>query len=163
MKILLVLTLIFLGISYAQTNETCMECHEDEEMTAFIKDTVEISAYVDYEVYENSIHGDMECTDCHTDIEDPEDHAEDLEKVNCAECHEDAQDEFKESIHALAMEEDHIEGADCKDCHGKHNILPSDDENSMTHKLNLDKTCGECHRRQDVLNQYVGKAPLMLT
>jgi len=153
MRIMFFFGILLIGSAFAQSNETCMECHEDEDMTAFIKDTVEISAYVDLEVYENSIHGDMDCIDCHTDIEDPEDHEEDLEKVNCAECHEDSQEEFKASIHALAMEEDHIEGADCKDCHGKHNILPSDDENSMTFKLNIEKTCGECHTKPEVLKQ----------
>jgi len=153
MRIMFLIVILLIGSAFAQSNETCMECHEDEEMTAFIKDTLEISAYVDLEVYENSIHGDMDCIDCHADIEDPEDHEEDLEKVNCAECHEDSQEEFKASIHALAMEEDHIEGADCKDCHGKHNILLSDDENSMTYELNIEKTCGECHTKPEVLEQ----------
>lgn len=153
MRFTLIFCVLFIGNIIAQSNEVCMECHEDEEMKATVKDTVEISAYIDIAIFENSIHGDMDCIDCHADIEDPEDHAEDLEKVNCSECHEDAQEEFKESIHALAMEEDHIEGADCKDCHGKHNILPSDDENSTTYKLNIEKTCGECHRKPSVLKQ----------
>jgi formate dehydrogenase gamma subunit len=153
MQYLVIIALLLISSVFSQSNQVCMDCHEDEEMTAFIKDTVEISAYINIKVYENSIHGDMDCIDCHTDIEDPEDHAEDLKSVNCAECHEDAQDEFKSSIHALAMKEDHIQGADCKDCHGKHNILPSDDENSMTFKLNIENTCGECHRRPDVLKQ----------
>ena len=153
MRLMLLFSIFLFSSVFAQSNETCMDCHEDEDMTAFIKDTVEISAYIDLEVYENSIHGDMDCIDCHADIDDPEDHNEDLEKVNCADCHEDEQAEFSTSIHALAMEEDHIEGAECKDCHGKHNILPSDDENSMTYKLNIEFTCGECHTKPEVLKQ----------
>jgi formate dehydrogenase gamma subunit len=129
-----------------------MDCHEDEEMTAIIKDTVEISAYVDIEVYKNSIHGDIDCIDCHIDIDDPEDHAEDLASVNCAECHEDAQKEYSETIHGTIHDIDsHIILANCKNCHGTHNVLPSDNPDSKTYKLNIEKTCGDCHQKPEVI------------
>ena len=33
MRILLLFVVLLIGSVYAQDNETCMECHEDEEMT----------------------------------------------------------------------------------------------------------------------------------
>ncbi len=59
--------LIFFVIGLAQSNEECLECHYDPEITASVNDTLEISAYVDLKVFENSIHGDMECIECHID------------------------------------------------------------------------------------------------
>ncbi len=127
-----------------------MDCHSDEEMTGIINDTVEVSMYVDLEKFQKSIHGDMECIDCHSTLEDV-DHDEDLPKVVCAECHDDAQEEFSESIHAHS--EEYMPGTvvTCADCHGKHDILPSDNAESKTYALNIETTCGECHSKPEVL------------
>ena len=46
MRTMLLFIVLLIGSGFAQSNETCMDCHDDEEMTAFVKDTIEISAYV---------------------------------------------------------------------------------------------------------------------
>jgi formate dehydrogenase gamma subunit len=101
------------------------------------------------EKYQNSLHGDLECIDCHSDIEDV-DHEPELASVNCADCHDDAQEEYQESIHAKTHAVNPI-AATCKDCHSYHYVLPSDDPESQTYILNVQKTCGECHTAPEVL------------
>ena len=73
----------------AQDNEECYDCHGDEDLIKIVNDSIEISLWVDQDHFENSIHGDLECIDCHTDITDAE-HDEDLEPVSCENCHDDS-------------------------------------------------------------------------
>jgi formate dehydrogenase gamma subunit len=150
MKVILLLLLLLPVTSLAQSVEDCMECHADNEMTGTVNDTLEISVYVDLETYKQSIHGDLDCVDCHSSVKDV-DHEEELPQVVCAECHEDAQKAFDESIHAHSG--DHVPGLNvsCSDCHGKHDIFPSDQPQSKTYRLNIESTCAECHTRPAVL------------
>ncbi len=121
-KGILLLTILMSGFVFAQSVEDCMECHSDEEMTKTINDSIELSLYVDIDKYDYSIHGGLDCIDCHSSLEEV-DHDEGLPKVNCAECHDDSQEEFDESIHAHA--EGHVHGINitCGSCHGTHYIL----------------------------------------
>ena len=155
-KFILITLLLFISFSFAQSNEECMDCHSDDELTKFIDDTVEVSLYVDLKKYESSIHGDMECIDCHSDIEDV-DHDEDLADVDCSVCHDEAQEVYIESVHAgsykgVTYKNNDFHTAYCKDCHGTHNILPSDNEKSKTYLLNIEHTCGDCHLKPGVID-----------
>ena len=148
-KIILVsILLFFLSLStiYAQDNETCFDCHSDPDMVKEINDSTEISVYVDEEVFSNSVHGDFECVDCHTDLADFDgDHDENLAKVNCADCHEDVQEEYNRSVHAPENAVSHLLTASCKSCHGYHNVLASDETASPIYKTNIQKICADCH------------------
>jgi formate dehydrogenase gamma subunit len=149
-KVILVFTLLFISFISAQSVEECMDCHSDNELTKFVDDTVEISLYVDLEQYSNSIHGDMECIDCHADIEDVE-HDENLAEVNCGECHETALEEYTGSIHNGSHDGEYPELASCQSCHGTHNILPSDNPESLTYNTNIESTCAKCHSSPEVI------------
>ena len=146
----LLLLLLFAGFLFAQSVDECMDCHSDEEMTKTVNDSIELSLYVDLALYQKSIHGDMECVDCHSTIEDV-DHEEDLPDVDCAQCHEDSEEEYSESIHAQAITHDEALFTGCKDCHGTHNIFSSDDSLSTTYPLNIENTCGRCHSKPEVI------------
>jgi cytochrome b subunit of formate dehydrogenase len=52
---------------------------------------------------------------------------------------------FSDSFHGLATTAGDVEVANCASCHGYHNIKPSSDPTSSTHKENLAETCGGCH------------------
>ncbi len=154
---------LLLTFAQAQTIEECMDCHADEELTKSINDSTEISLFVNLEKYEESIHGGMECVDCHSSIEDV-DHESDLPPVNCADCHEDAQEEYAGTIHGAAHDMHGVDiAATCTDCHGKHDIFSSDDERSKTYKMNIETTCNNCHVRRDVLEQmgFHGESPML--
>jgi formate dehydrogenase gamma subunit len=139
------------GFLFGQSVDDCMDCHSDEELTKAINDSTEISLFIELEKYQKSIHGDMECVDCHSTIEDV-DHEEELANVNCSDCHEDSEEEYNQSIHALAAKNGgQAIFSGCKDCHGTHDIMPSDDSSSYTYVLNIENTCGHCHSRPDVI------------
>ena len=153
MKKCLIWFLPFLAVtmvSYAFASEECMECHGERDLTKSINDSVEVSVFVDQHVFGNSIHADLECTDCHEMIEDHP-NEEVVAPVSCGNCHEDEQADYEESVHWLSRNDTDVETATCKNCHGTHDILPSDDEKSRTYKLNIEKTCGTCHQKPEVM------------
>lgn len=136
---------------------TCGECHEE--------------AQVDYE---NSIHwqalnrGHYEspvCTDCHGEHnikhpDDPEAPTSPLHQSTelCATCHASATmmenfgldhrrlESYLKSYHGLAILKGSPEAAHCTSCHETHSIRSSVDSESSVNKVNLVKTCSECHK-----------------
>jgi cytochrome b subunit of formate dehydrogenase len=151
-KYIIIQTLLTTGLLFAQSVEECLDCHADEDLTKSINDSTEISLFVDLGQYQESIHGDLDCIDCHSTIEDV-DHAEELPDVSCAECHDDSQEEYSQSIHFMAANNGtQAIFTGCKDCHGTHDVMASDDSSSYTYILNIENTCGHCHSRADVIS-----------
>ncbi|MHC4781128.1 MAG: cytochrome c3 family protein, partial [Planctomycetota bacterium] len=130
----------------AQENEVCLDCHDDEEFTSERKGR-EVSMHVEPGRYGKSVHGETDCIECHSDLEDMEDeHSETLEKVNCGECHEEVQEIFGKSLHGKLIAEGDELAASCADCHGSHYILPADDPKAVFSRMNVPLMCGRCHR-----------------
>ena len=146
---ILLLPLVFLS---SQDNEkyeyldedSCIDCHEESAYGTDIE--IDVS---------NSIHEGHGCLDCHTD-KDTDPHREDTDFnvgcQGCRDCHEDAAEEYL----AHGTEEFGIckDTPKCSDCHGDHNILSSDDRNSMAHATKLLDTCGKCHEDIDITTKY---------
>jgi len=121
-------------------NDTCSSCH---------------AGIVD--VYLASIHGKNfaggseeapTCVSCHGTHRI--DRAMDKEFLitvteRCSECHEEKSDTFKNTYHGQVTGLGYSEAAQCPDCHGAHEILPSEDPASMINPDNLQATCGACH------------------
>jgi len=167
LKIFLLNILVVFALTpvFAQDNETCLDCHSDPNEVKVINDTTEISVFVDEEIFSNSIHGDLNCIECHTDLENFEDeHEENLAKVNCANCHDDVQEEYNRSIHAPGNNKSSLITANCKSCHGYHNVLASDEKESPTYKVNIQKMCADCHSKPEVLAalHLRGRGPVSL-
>lgn len=107
------------------------------------------------------------CTDCHTahDIEDPRTASFRLRSPTlCAQCHADEElmakygistdvfDTYVADFHGTTVTifeqtapDQETNKAVCYDCHGVHNILPANHENSQVIKENLLTTCQQCH------------------
>lgn len=104
------------------------------------------------------------CTDCHgaphevlatDDAHSPVSHAN--IPVTCGRCHgqkflmesngESAQPflSYQESVHGRAVENGSAKAAVCTDCHGSHQVLPANDQQSPISKFNVPATCGKCH------------------
>jgi len=126
------------------TTETCMECHSDSSLVKTDEQGHKISLFVSLKQLEHSIHGGLECTDCHQDINEIP-HPEKLQPVNCGSCHEEQMSQCQQGIHGSLHKAGDKDAACCSDCHGTHNILPSSDPQSLTNPLNQPKTCGKCH------------------
>ncbi len=137
----------------------CLECHGAQDLTVTRKDKV-ISLYVDENVHNNSIHGanGITCVDCHADVEEIP-HAESLNPVECNNCHDEAAEVISDSVHSgesLLTGK----GAFCKDCHGSHDILPADNNNSRLYPLNIPATCGICHSDEEVVGSAAAVSSL---
>jgi len=105
------------------------------------------------------------CTDCHG-IHSIKAHIDpnssvseqNIARATCARCHEGVRlsqefglagnrvTSYLDSYHGLASEGGSAVVANCASCHGVHNIYPSSDPRSTINKVNLDTTCGQCHK-----------------
>jgi cytochrome b subunit of formate dehydrogenase len=151
--VLLKFSLILFIFSYiggfAQSNEDCLMCHEDPELTAE-KDGKTVSFFVNILTLENSVHKNVRCIECHDDVDmDELQHADQLKKlkpVNCGKCHKDSEMQFFAGIHGQALDLKEPYAPDCKECHGKHDILSKWNPKSKTYKMNIPILCGNCHK-----------------
>lgn len=93
------------------------------------------------------MHSRLTCAFCHTDAT-PLPHDSDLQPVDpqsCDRCHAKANERYQQSVHGQALRRDEHDMAVCSDCHGTHDILPTDDPESQVFPFNLPQTCGQCH------------------
>jgi formate dehydrogenase gamma subunit len=149
-----VLTLVLLVVTLGSSvlaqddNATCLGCHSDAGLTGLNHHGQEISMTVDAAVYDSSVHGSMSCVDCHTDLAGTKDfpHSDNLKPVDCGACHSDVATLYATSAHGTAAP-DNPNAPTCASCHGKHNILPAKDPQSMTSAKNLPGTCSACHSK----------------
>ncbi len=148
-KLFIFLLILCISI-FGQSNEDCMMCHSDPELTGLNSEGQEISMYVDSEKYEKSTHAEFSCVDCHQDLYDLEEypHKEELETVSCGMCHSGAAEEYSETMHGLKFINMEEQAPECWDCHGKHDVLAPDNPESKVYFQNLPTTCSECHESE---------------
>jgi hypothetical protein len=151
------------GVAWSEDNSMCLGCHQDESLSRQDASGRKISLFVSEAALKSSAHGKLSCSDCHIKIRDDA-HAEGGKKaadkkVDCAACHAKADKEYEQGLHSKMIMKGMERAAYCNDCHGNHNILPSENPKSMTHLSNVEKTCNRCH--SDV--QFVKKHALGAT
>ncbi len=144
-----ILSLAIYNSAFAQ--DDCLECHGDKELMGVDEAGREYSLFVDKKGFENSVHGEFDCQSCHDGIlELP--HDEKLPDVKCETCHEKEKEEYQ--WHGHLETKDCVDAPCCSDCHGKHDILRSDNKLSKTNPVNLPQTCGRCHEDIDLVEKY---------
>ena len=124
MRIFVGALFLFASAAAAQTlkNEDCLACH-DSVSTA------------------KSIHGSLDCTNCHADVTAIP-HEAKPKAVECSTCHSDEVAAWDSSLHAKAVKSGIARGARCVDCHGPaHSIVPIE-------RANIPKTCSRCHAQK---------------
>jgi len=113
----------------------CLACHADKTM----QDSSGHSISVDGDKFSASIHGSLQCNNCHADIKEYP-HPDHIAKVECKSCHADEGSKLATSVHSSSKEHP------CTSCHGNaHEIYPKADSRSAVYPLNIPKTCGQCH------------------
>ena len=163
---IIILLTVFLNLGlFAQTNSDCMSCHSDKDLTTENEKGIEISLYIEADIVGNSSHSDFNCIDCHSALEGTDDSGHDVpvENANCTVCHEDISDVYNTSIHGKLLLIGDTEAPRCYSCHGKHNVFPADNENSMVNKFNLMYTCASCHQNQELLESRQFSRPEALS
>ncbi len=150
---------------WAMSNSDCLDCHGDEGILSWSaserSDNVKpggpertprkvppfpgISLHVDPQAYAASVHGDLDCTDCHGDVKDLP-HTARLARVRCAGCHGSEAETVAKSRHSVSHAgKAGIDAPGCADCHGAHAIPPSRLSTSPVYFRNLSATCTRCH------------------
>lgn len=139
------------------SNTDCLECHLDPTTTRTV-DGKTVSLLVATNAFNKSIHGSLDCIDCHVGITDLV-HESKLPPPDCSSCHEQAGKEYATSIHGLSHKLGASGAADCWDCHGSHEIGPVKSIDSPVFKLNLPQTCAKCHSNPGLTEEYRMKNP----
>jgi len=122
----------------------CLSCHGDAGM----QDGTGHSISVDAQKFHSSIHGSLECANCHADIKEYP-HPEKVTPVKCETCHADQAAGLAGSVHADGK--DHP----CTSCHGDaHSIFPKSDARSAVYPLNVPRTCGTCHGTEGMAKKH---------
>lgn len=130
----------------AQSVDDCMMCHEDADMTKE-RDGREVPLHIDISSYSTSVHGDLDCTDCHSDLSDTDfPHEEELEPVDCSLCHDEIAEIYDASLHGKLVKSGARLAPACWDCHGSHDIVPVSSPASRVARFNIPFVCGSCHK-----------------
>jgi cytochrome b subunit of formate dehydrogenase/DnaJ-class molecular chaperone len=138
----------------------CLECHSDQDLTQELPDGKVRSIFTDHSILRSSVHGQLDCADCHGDLtaEHPDDEVP-AQPVDCAACHEEQVDVHAKSIHGASRTMGASAAASCTDCHGQHDMLSASNPNSPTFKLNLARTCAKCHSNPGISEEYRMRFP----
>ena len=136
--------MLYPASAMSQSSAECLACHGD----AGLQDASGKSVAVDPSKFHDSIHGSLECSNCHTSIKGYP-HPDKITPVQCETCHADEAAGLAASVHSSSK--DHP----CTSCHGDaHQIFPKADPRSAVYPLNVPRTCGACHSNNGMAGQH---------
>lgn len=127
-------------VSHANIPRTCGGCHAGIE-----------------QAYVQSVHGRAVargsknapiCTDCHGahQIRRVEGAPWQLDVIaECGTCHAESLRTYRDTFHGKATALGFARVAKCADCHGSHEIQPTEDPRSKVSAANIVTTCRQCH------------------
>ena len=145
---------------------TCGKCHDDPK---FIKDH-RFAVKQPGKMYTQSVHGKLveagkvkaaTCVTCHGshDVKNRVQVGSKIASVNvpetCAECHKEITEEYKKSIHWIAVKKGVRESPSCNDCHSEHSIhaINTLDKREEIRKIQ-ENTCLQCHQNLLLSERY---------
>ena len=135
----LILLVLAAAAAFAQSNETCMDCHSDPSLTTE-RLTGTVSLCVTSDSLAGSPHEGMNCVDCHSSLKGVEDFPHGaLKGVNCGECHQAALKQYMQGFFKKLEEMGYRAIPACIDCHGVH---------SMSKRADTRRVCGLCHQAE---------------
>jgi cytochrome b subunit of formate dehydrogenase len=145
------------------TNSDCLDCHLDPATTRKVDGKV-VALIFPTNSFQKSVHAKLDCVDCHTGIKDLV-HPNKLPPPACIGCHEtkpnheQATKDYATSIHGVSHTLGASGAASCWSCHGSHDILHAKHADSPVFKLNLPRTCANCHSNPGLTKEYQMKYP----
>jgi len=145
---------------------TCSKCHDNPE---FIK-KYSLSLNQPGKMYTTSVHGKLvqagsknaaTCVTCHGkhNIKNRVQPGSTINSLNlpntCELCHKNIVDEYKQSIHWIAVKKGIRSAPTCNDCHSEHNIqsINTADKRNEVRKIQ-DNTCLQCHNNILLSQRY---------
>jgi hypothetical protein len=147
---LVYITFFFLLSSFsvitAQENSDCLMCHADNTLKGH-RNGKSFSVFVDEKKLGSSVHADIQCINCHQDLEGTDfPHTEDVQPAKCDGCHDDIQAIYERSLHGRAKSRHDNLAPTCQTCHGSHDIISVKDPKSRVAPINIPYVCGRCHK-----------------
>jgi len=145
---------------------TCGKCHDDP---AFIKKYSSTNNQPG-KMYSNSVHGKLvmagsnnapTCITCHGkhDIKNRIQPGSKITSINlpntCEKCHVKIAEEYKKSIHWIAVKKGIRSAPSCNDCHSEHSIQAINTVNKRDEVKKIqDNTCLQCHQNLILSQRY---------
>jgi len=152
-------------------NERCLSCHGDEQHKTDVRDDGRpVDIFVAHDRIKASVHGEQNCTSCHTTIRAVPHREAPAVIVGCVDCHRNELakhkdgpsdklkrlivvneqiDNFMDSIHAQPSKLDQSRtNATCYDCHDAHNVGAIGSMQRSEYRLKNPEVCGRCHEEQ---------------
>ncbi len=141
------------------TEEYCLSCHGNPDLSMTLESGEELSLYISPEMLGQSVHQEkkIECNACHQEIQTyphPELEYKTRRELSrayylaCQSCHSGNYEKTLDSMHAQAAEAGNLNAPICTDCHGAHDIKSPDHPRSL-----VSSTCGQCHTQ--IFDEYV--------
>ncbi len=145
----------------------CLSCHLNN--TEIRERTSPSAGFI--AAYEMSIHGSLlikgngkvaNCVNCHTAhrVKPGGDPTSTVNRFNipntCGQCHTQIKDEYKQSIHGVAvLQKGNSDAPVCTNCHGEHNILKPANPQAPTSYANVSQqVCSKCHSSVTLTAKY---------
>jgi len=128
-------------------DQACLGCHGQAGLTKSIGKGETLQLQVDGPVFERSVHAQLGCAACHSDIDakahPPEKGKEYASRraftlakaVACQQCHEDSSKQYEQSVHATRVRAGNLIAPTCTGCHSAHAVTPK----------TAYETCVRCH------------------
>ncbi len=137
----------------------CMRCHERDDLFK-VTDGTSASMFVSKREIENSVHKNIPCVKCHSDITPQHKRPCDtVSRVDCSACHAKIAEEYFQSGHGQAYFEKKYDAPYCTTCHGQgHGTKSRMDETSPVFRANIPLLCGDCHKKGGKAEKVPGLA-----
>ena len=136
-------------------NAACLACHRQEGLHLTFPSGEALPVTMDGMELLGSVHAELRCQDCHTDIAGyphgapPANDHRDLQihySHSCANCHDHQAMQEVDSIHAQLQASGVSDAAVCADCHGSHNVRPINrDKHPEVSPTASAEICQQCH------------------
>ncbi|MBN2615584.1 MAG: hypothetical protein JXR71_07795 [Bacteroidales bacterium] len=129
------------------SDRSCLKCHSKKDVHKTVNDSI-ISLYVQKSDISNSVHKNIPCVKCHTDVT-PKLHrpCKTAQKVDCSNCHAELATQYYQSGHGQAYMKKEQNAPYCTDCHGDHKIKSRLDDTSPIYRSAIPSLCGKCHQK----------------
>jgi hypothetical protein len=134
----------------------CLTCHGKQDLHSS-KDGR--SLYVNYSQIKSSMHAQIACSQCHSDVNTSHTRPCDniTQKVDCTKCHESIGQDYSRSTHGQLFAKNDPNAPTCYECHGTHGVQGKTNPKSPIFPTNIPTLCAKCHRDgEKAAVRYVG-------
>ena len=130
----------------------CLDCHDKPVLNKALDNGETLSLAISAQAYAASRHGETDCTDCHSDVDDPA-HGKTKKAIksrrdyavgmgySCNDCHKRQVKAYDDGVHAAMVSAGSDKAPVCADCHNPHT------QPNVKQAQPIDATpCAQCHK-----------------